>query len=114
MDTTPPQQEMTNQADSSYEEADNGLRRPRSFKVWWLLILALIALWLWISWFYGRSPFSSQTTISPEETTQEIPQSVLDSLTAPTNAPESDIPQSVLDSLTAPTDSPSAPDLNTP
>ena len=77
-----------------------------------ILIGALVTIWLWVSWLRGWFPFSSsQTTTASEETMQQIPKSVIDSLTAPADAPVDNIPQSVIDSLTAPAESSSVPDL---
>lgn len=113
MDTTPPQQEMIDQANPSYGEAPVELQRSYSSRMWWILILALMAGWIWMSWLYGWFPFSSEVTATSEKTMQDIPQNVLDSLTAPIDPPIDTIPQSVLDSLTAPAESP-LPDSDTP
>ncbi len=94
----------------SYEEKSE---QNGNIRLLLILVAALAALWLWISWFYGWSPFLSQGITAEEDTTQQIPQSVLDSFTAPADSTESDIPQSVLDSFTAPTKSSSVPDLYT-
>ncbi len=79
-------------------------RSTQNGGIHWLLILisALVAIWLWVSWLRGWFPFSSQTTNTSEGAIQQVPQSVLDSLTAPTDSPVNEVPQSVLDSLTAP------------
>ena len=112
----PPQQEITGQTNPSYGGANVETEKPHTSIVWWFLILIVVLamLWIWISWLYGWFPFSSQVTTTLEETTQRIPQTTLDSFTAPTDVPMNDIPQSVLDSFTAPTDSPSVLDSNTP
>lgn len=97
------------------EDAGNGEGQNHYGGKYSLLILigGLIAVWLWISWLYGWFPFSSGVTATSEKTMQDIPQNVLDSLTAPNDVPASDVPQNVLDSLTAPTES-LLPDSGTP
>ena len=75
---------------------------------WILILICALLVWLWVSWLYGRFPFSSRNTTLSGEMAQQIPQSVLDLLTAPADTTASNIPQSVLDSLTAPSPLPSS------
>ena len=89
------------------------LKQNENIRSLLILVAALAAIWLWFSWFYGWPPFSSQGITTQEDTMQQIPQSVLDSFTAPADSLGNDIPQSVLDSSTAPAKPSSVPDLYT-
>ncbi len=49
-----------------------------------LIVVACVFVWLWMSWLYGWFPFSSGSTVTaPEKTEQQLSEKdVLDSLTS--------------------------------
>ena len=64
-----------------------------------MLIIALVVLWLGVSWLNGGFPFSSQSVPSSEKLEQ---QALLDSLTPPAGAVSTPLSAELLKTLTAP------------